>query len=115
MATRAAFPPGDAHEDWAILRALSDVLKNKLPYDSLAALRQALLKAYPHLMRIGQIAPADAAAIQALAGLGGTADKAAFGSSVEDFYFTNPIARASAVMAECSALAQGRTTMTAAE
>ena len=115
MATRAAFPPGDAHEDWAILRALSDVLKNKLPYDSLAALRQALLKAYPHLMRIGQITPADPAAIQALAGIGGTADKALFGSSVDDFYFTNPIARASAVMAECSALAQGRTTMTAAE
>ncbi|MFZ0421545.1 MAG: molybdopterin-dependent oxidoreductase, partial [Xanthobacteraceae bacterium] len=115
MATRAAFPPGDAHEDWAILRALSDVLKNKLPYDSLAALRQALLKAYPHLMRIGQITPADPAAIQALAALGGTADKALFGSSVDDFYFTNPIARASAVMAECSALAQGRTTMTAAE
>jgi NADH-quinone oxidoreductase subunit G len=115
MATRAAFPPGDAHEDWAILRALSDVLKNRLPYDSLAALRQALFKAHPHLMRIGQVTPADPAAIQALAGLGGTADKAAFGSSVDDFYFTNPIARASAVMAECSALAQGRTTMTAAQ
>ena len=51
MATRAAFPPGDAREDWAILRALSDVLRNRLPYDSLAALRQALFKAYPHLQR----------------------------------------------------------------
>jgi NADH-quinone oxidoreductase subunit G len=115
MATRASFPPGDAHEDWAILRALSDVLKNKLPYDSLAALRQALFKAHPHLMRIGQITPADPAAIKALAGLGGAADKASFGSSVDDFYFTNPIARASAMMAECSALAQGRLAMTAAE
>jgi NADH-quinone oxidoreductase subunit G len=46
MATRAAFPPGDAREDWAILRALSDVLGKRLPYDSLAALRQALYKAY---------------------------------------------------------------------
>ena len=115
MATRASFPPGDAREDWAILRALSDVLKNRLPYDSLSALRQALYKAYPHFMRIGQIAPGDAADLQKLAGLGGNADKAPFGSSVEDFYFTNPIARASAVMAECSALAQGRSTMTAAE
>ena len=59
MATRASFPPGDAKEDWAILRALSDVLKNKLPYDSLSALRQALYKAYPHMMRIGQIAPGE--------------------------------------------------------
>src|SRR5208283_1305971 len=99
MATRAAFPPGDAREDWAILRALSDVLGNRLPYDSLAALRQALFKAHPHFMRIGQIAPGDAGDIQKLAALGGTADKAPLGSSVEDYYFTNPIARCSAVMA----------------
>ena len=63
MATRAAFPPGDAREDWAILRALSDVLGKRLPYDSLAALRQALYKAHPHMMRIGQIAPGEAADI----------------------------------------------------
>lgn len=115
MATRASFPPGDAREDWAILRALSDVLGKRLPYDSLAALRQTLFKAYPHLMRIGQVSPADAAALQKLAGLGGTADRTPFGSTIEDFYFTNPIARASAVMAECSAIAHGRATMTAAE
>jgi NADH-quinone oxidoreductase subunit G len=115
MATRASFPPGDAREDWAILRALSDVLNSRLPYDSLAALRQGLFKAHPHLMRIGQITPADAAAIQKLASLGGAADRAPFGASVEDYYFTNAIARCSAVMAECSAIAQGRTTMTAAE
>jgi NADH-quinone oxidoreductase subunit G len=115
MATRASFPPGDAREDWAILRALSDVLKNRLLYDSLAALRQALFKAHPHMMRIGQITPGDAADVQKLAALGGMADKAAFGATVEDYYFTNPIARASAVMAECSAIAAGRATMTAAE
>ncbi len=115
MAARASFPPGDAREDWAILRALSDVLKNRLPYDSLLALRQTLFKAHPHMMRIGQITPADPADLQKLAGLGGTADKAAFGATIEDYYFTNPIARSSAVMAECSALAQGRATMTAAE
>src|SRR5271169_6861117 len=115
MATRASFPPGDAKEDWAILRALSDVLKNKLPYDSLQALRQALYKAYPHMMRIGQIAPGDAADIQKLAALGGKVDKASFAPAIEDFYFTNAIARCSAVMAECSAIALGRCTMTAAE
>ena len=64
MATRASFPPGDAREDWAILRALSDVLGKKLPYDSLAALRQALYKAHPHMMRLGQIAPGEAADIR---------------------------------------------------
>ncbi len=115
MAARASFPPGDAKEDWAILRALSDVLKHKLPYDSLQALRQALYKAYPHMMRIGQIATGNAADIQKLAALGGTADKAPFGPGIEDYYFTNAIARSSAVMAECSAIAHGRSTMTAAE
>jgi NADH-quinone oxidoreductase subunit G len=115
MAMRASFPPGDAREDWAILRALSDVVKNRLPYDSLAALRAALYKAHPHLMRIGQITPGEAGDVRKLAGFGGAAEKTPFASSVEDFYFTNPIARASAVMAECSAIAQGRATRTAAE
>jgi NADH-quinone oxidoreductase subunit G len=105
LANRAAFPPGDAREDWAILRALSDVLGKKLPYDSLAALRQAMVAAHPHFMRIDQIASGDAADIAKLAKLSGTPDKAPLKSAVTDFYFTNPIARASAIMAECSALA----------
>ena len=105
LANRAAFPPGDAREDWAILRALSDVLGKKLPYDSLAQLRQALFAAHPHLMRIDQITAGDAADIGKLAKLSGTPEKLAFKSAVTDFYFTNPIARASAIMAECSALA----------
>src|SRR6266567_3149889 len=110
MAGRASFPPGDAREDWAILRALSDVLARRLPYDSLAALRAALFKAHPHLQRIDQIAPADAADIRKLADRGGTPDKAPFRPAIADFYLTNPIARASAVMAECSALARGKAT-----
>jgi NADH-quinone oxidoreductase subunit G len=115
MATRASFPPGDAREDWAILRALSDVAGHRLPYDSLAALRAAMSKAHPHLLRVGTIAAGDPADLQKLAGRGGSVDKAPFRSSVEDYYFTNPIARASAVMAECAAIAGGRSTMTAAE
>jgi NADH-quinone oxidoreductase subunit G len=115
MATRASFPPGDAREDWAILRALSDVLHKRLPYDSLAALRAALYKAYPHFQRVGSIAPGDPADLTKLAAQGGSVDKAAFRSIVDDFYFTNPIARCSAVMAECSAIAGGRSTLTAAE
>ena len=105
MANRAAFPPGDAREDWAILRAMSDALGRRLPYDSLVALRQAMFAAHPHLMRIDQIAAGDAADVAKLAKLGGTTEKAPLRSSVTDFYFTNPIARASAIMAECSALA----------
>ena len=106
LANRAAFPPGEAREDWAILRALSDVLGCELPYDSLDQLRQLMCAANPHLMRIGQIAAGNPADIEKLAAFGGTPDKAPLRSSVTDFYFTNPIARASAVMAECSALAQ---------
>jgi NADH-quinone oxidoreductase subunit G len=114
IASRAAFPPGEAREDWAIVRALSDVLGKKLPYDSLQALRQALFKAVPHLMRIDQIEPGKADDVKALAGKSGKVDKTPFKSPVEDFYLTNPIARASAVMAECSRLASGKM-LTAAE
>jgi NADH-quinone oxidoreductase subunit G len=114
MANRAAFPPGDAREDWAIIRALSDVLGKKLPFDSLGALRQAIFKAVPHLMRIDQIEAGNAADLKTLVGKGGNAEKAPFKAVVEDYYLTNPIARASAVMAECSRLASGQM-LTAAE
>jgi NADH-quinone oxidoreductase subunit G len=115
MANRAGFPPGEAREDWAIIRALSDVLGKKLGYDSLAALRQAIFKQVPHLMRIDQIEAGDsAAAVRALAGKGGNLDKVPFKAAIDDFYLTNPIARASAVMAECSRLANGHM-LTAAE
>jgi NADH-quinone oxidoreductase subunit G len=114
MASRAAFPPGDAREDWAIIRALSEVLGRKLPYDSLGALRQAIFKATPHLMRVDQIEAGNAADLRAFAGKGGNIEKAPFKTTVEDYYQTNPIARASAVMAECSRLASGQM-LTAAE
>ena len=113
MANRASFPPGEAREDWAIVRALSDVLGRKLPYDSLGALRQAMFKAVPHLMRIDQVEPGKAGDIKTLAGKGGKVEKAPF-KTVEDFYLTNPIARASTIMAECSRLASGQM-LTAAE
>ncbi len=115
MAARAAFPPGDAREDWAILRALSDVLGNRLPYDLLAQLRATLFKAHPHLQRLDQIEPGNPADIEKLASIGGTPEKAPFASAVDDFYLTNAIARASAVMAECSVIAEGHTALSAAE
>ena len=106
LANRAGFAPGDAKEDWAILRALSDVLGHKLPFDSLLQLRARLFADYPHLKNIDAVSPADPSAVSAAAKLGGKFGKAAFTSPVTDFYLTNPIARASAVMAECSALAR---------
>jgi len=114
MANRAGFPPGEAREEWAILRALSETLGHRLPFDSLAALRQALFKAAPHLMRLEQIDAADASAVRTLAGRGGKIDTAPFKAAFDSYYLTNPIARASAVMAECSRLASGRM-LTAAE
>jgi NADH-quinone oxidoreductase subunit G len=107
FAERATFPPGDAREDWAILRALSDVLGAKLSFDSLSQLRAALNAAHPHLAQLDQIAPA-AADFAALAAIGGALDKAPLVTTIADFYLTNPIARASKTMAECSALAQAR-------
>jgi NADH-quinone oxidoreductase subunit G len=108
MASRAGFPPGEAREDWAITRALSDHLGKKLSYDSLAALRQALFKQHPHLLRIDQIEPGSADHVRKLAAGGGAFDKLPFKSAVADFYLSNPIARASAIMAECAGLASGR-------
>ncbi|MCM2473829.1 NADH-quinone oxidoreductase subunit G [Rhizobium sp. CG5] len=106
MGNRAGFAPGEAREDWAIIRALSDVLGKKLPFDSLQALRAKLYAAHPHFAALDEIATGDSGEIAALAKKAGKMGKSGFASTVKDFYLTNPIARASAVMAECSALAR---------
>nr|CAD6612808.1 NADH-quinone oxidoreductase subunit G [Rhizobium sp. TCK] len=106
MGNRAGFPPGEAREDWAIIRALSDVLGKKLPFDSLPALRAQLYAAYPHFADLDEIAPGHVADVATLGQKAGEMSKSAFASPIKDFYLTNPIARASAVMAECSALAR---------
>ena len=103
--SRAGFPPGEAREDWAIIRALSAVLGKALPFDSLAALRREIYSAVPHMLAQG-VTPADASAIGTLADRAGSLSGEGFRSSVGDFYLTNPIARASKVMAECSRLAR---------
>ena len=108
MTARAAFPPGEAREDWAILRALSDVLGHRLPFDSLAELRGALYAAHPHFLRVDQAGGGATEDVNKLAARGGEPRAEPFHSAIADFYLTNPIARASAVMAECSALAAGR-------
>ena len=106
-AERASFPPGDAREDWAILRALSDVLGAKLPFDSHRALIAALVEAYPVFETLDVVVKPEGD-LSALAGLSGPVDRSAFVPAVADFYLTNAICRASAVMAECSVLAQRR-------
>lgn len=106
MGNRAGFPPGEAREDWAIIRALSDVLGKKLPFDSLSALRANLYAAYPHFAEIDEIAAGNVTEIATLGQKAGDMSKSGFASPIKDFYLTNPIARASAVMAECSALAR---------
>ena len=103
LGRRAIFPPGDAREDWTIVRALSDVLDSTLPYDSLGALRKHMLEVAPHFARIDEPAAAEWGQF----GSTGVMDQAPFSYLIEDFYLTNPIARASQVMAECSALFVG--------
>jgi NADH-quinone oxidoreductase subunit G len=98
MTERAAFPPGEAREDWKIFRALSDHLAVTLDFDTVEALRVKMFAVAPHLAQLDQIEPAGAPqAPQA-----GAMASDAFGVAVEDFYFTNPIARASATMAACA-------------
>ncbi|VTZ48377.1 NADH-quinone oxidoreductase chain 3 [Methylocella tundrae] len=104
LSDRANFPPGDAREDWAIIRALSDVLGHRLPFDSLKALRARLIAAYPHFGAVDEIAAGASFDAGQLIAAGGACGNAPFVSPVADFYLTNPIARASAVMAECSAM-----------
>ncbi len=106
MGNRAGFAPGEAREDWAIIRALSDVVGKKLPFDSLGALRKQLYAAHPHFADVDAIAAGNGEDIVNLAKKAGKMASSGFTPAVKDFYLTNPIARASAVMAECSALAR---------
>mgnify|MGYP001078643146 CR=1 FL=1 len=103
LALRASFPPGEAKENWAILRALSAELDATLPFDSMAQLRQAIVKAHPHLGRIDEVAENAWEPIAAK-----KPGKAEFVNAITDFYLTNPIARASSLMAELSANAKAR-------
>ena len=103
LALRASFPPGEAKENWAILRALSAELDATLPYDSMAQLRQALVAAHPHLGDIDEVAENVWQPIPVK-----KPGKADFRNAIADFYLTNPIARASSLMAELSANAKAR-------
>jgi NADH-quinone oxidoreductase subunit G len=90
--SRAAFPPGEAREDWKILRALSEVLGKRLPYDSLEALRG----------RMASVAPWADLPIWAPVGTAGPVTSDAFVTPIENFYMTDPVSRASETMAKCT-------------
>ncbi|MEC9348039.1 MAG: NADH-quinone oxidoreductase subunit NuoG [Pseudomonadota bacterium] len=95
----AATPPGEAREDWKIFRALSAVLGHTLPYDDIDALRERMTGLIEDIGVVDVARPGACGPVAA-----GAMDDAPFGHAVDDFYMTNPIARASQTMAECSRL-----------
>ncbi|HRD29789.1 MAG TPA: molybdopterin-dependent oxidoreductase, partial [Caulobacter sp.] len=114
MGERAVFPKGEAREDWAILRALSEHVGARLPYDSLDQLRLRLFADHPTFGQI-DFAPGSIPVAVDLSGLGdgGKVSDEPFAGAVTAFHLTNPIARASVTMAECAALASGAAQMAA--
>ncbi|WP_269713443.1 NADH-quinone oxidoreductase subunit NuoG [Caulobacter sp. NIBR2454] len=108
MGRRAVFPKGDAREDWSILRALSERLGQKLPYDSLDQLRAKLFADHPTFGQI-DFAPGSIATSFDVSSLGsdGDAGDVSLKTTLPNFHLTNPIARASVTMAECAAVASG--------
>jgi len=103
LGRRASFPPGDAREDWSILRALSDVIGKTLPYDNLAQLRAAMYEDAPSMMRLNQVETGEVPSFAE-----GSMDSAPFEPAITDFFLTNPIARASKTMADLSLAATHR-------
>ena len=109
LAQRAVFPKGEAKEDWTILRALSSELGATLPYDTLDELRATLMADHPTFASVDYVqGPLTAPAVDAASLFeAGEVSSEPFVATVADYYLTNPIARASVVMAECSQLASG--------
>lgn len=106
LSSRAVPPKGDAKEDWAIIRALSAKLNRVLPYDNLEALRTKLMADHPTFMSLDTTPTLEAFDPTTL-GVAGDLSDAPLMNPISDFYMTNPIARASTVMAECSAVIEG--------
>ena len=103
LSSRANFAPGEAKENWAIFRALSEELSNNLPFDNLSQLRALLVGLYPNLEQIDEVPLNEWKPLKA-----GKMLERDFLNVISDFYLTNPIARASSVMAELSAGAKAR-------
>ncbi len=103
LAQRVIFGPGEAREDWTILRALSERLGHSLPYDNIAELRAKMIAEYPHLAQQDQ-RPSET---WADFGVKAKTSDMPITNLISDFYQTNPIARSSKVMAECSNAYEG--------
>jgi len=99
---RANFPPGDAREDWAILRALSERLGKTLPYDTLDQVRARLVAVNRTFAALEQ----QVAGAWGEFGKAGPTIDAPFVSPIANYYMTDPISRASRTMAECVASRQ---------
>jgi NADH-quinone oxidoreductase subunit G len=100
----ATHPPGEAREDWKILRAFSQTIGLPLPYDDLPALRSRLEQANPVFGRIGFLPRFGITDHSGPAGDPTMLSEATFEPAVADYYQTDPISRASPTMAECSAV-----------
>ncbi|MEO1793232.1 MAG: molybdopterin-dependent oxidoreductase, partial [Pseudomonadota bacterium] len=98
------YPPGQAKEDWSILRALSEKVGHALPYIDLAQLRAEMYRAAPALARMNTRTAAPLDGVESLARRSSGSAVGAFELPIDDFYQTNAIARSSKVMAELSAL-----------
>jgi NADH-quinone oxidoreductase subunit G len=103
LAFRASFPPGEARENWAILRALSAEVGATQPWNTIGQLRVALTQAVPHLGAIDEVPVNEMQALPM-----GTLGQADFVPAISDHYLVNPITRASTLMAELSAAAKAR-------
>ncbi len=97
---RAVFPPGEAKEDWAVIRALSDVLKKSLPYKTLGELRARMEKQASHFARLDEITAA--AWIPPAHSPNFRITQLLLEEFITNFYMTDPISRASKTMAECT-------------
>jgi NADH-quinone oxidoreductase subunit G len=98
---RAVFPPGEAREDWRILRAASELLGHALPYDDLAAIRARLVAVNPSFARVDET-PAPAALAATPSGDAGQLGTAPFTLAITDYWQADVFGRASDVMAECA-------------
>ncbi len=103
LALRAGFPPGEAKENWAILRAVSAEAGATQPWNTLAELRRALVRAVPHLEMVDMVPENEGEALPL-----GKLATGPFVTGGGDHYLGNPIARASALMAELSRNAAAR-------
>ena len=99
----AVYPPGDAREDWTIIRAFSQLTGKTLPYDTIDALRQRLEQVNVVFSRIGFLPRFGCSDLAAPCGDPAALSDAPFAAVVENYYQTDAISRNSPTMAECSA------------